>query len=118
MAMPPCRTPHAALEKVAEPADISGPPRPGDAGAAGFHSPGAGHPRVETPGASVADRQADQVFGFVEGYTVELGEGWQGQLQDLSRLRWLRDAGAVVLDGPQVTNEWLKYVACMPNCRC
>lgn len=64
-------------------------------------------------GASVADRQADHVFGFVEGYTVELGEGWQGRVQDLSRLRWLRDAGELVLQGPQVTDEWLRYVASM-----
>ena len=28
-------------------------------------------------------------------------------------MRWLRDAGEVVLHGPQVTDEWLKYVACM-----
>jgi len=64
-------------------------------------------------GAGIADRQADRVFGFVEGYTVELGEAWQGRLQDLSRLRWLRDAGELVLQGPQVTDEWLKYVASM-----
>ena len=64
-------------------------------------------------GASVGDHLSDQAFGLIEGYTVELGEGWQGKLQDLSRLRWLRDAGVVVLQGPQVTDEWLKCVASM-----
>ncbi|NLF71908.1 MAG: PDZ domain-containing protein [Candidatus Anammoximicrobium sp.] len=64
-------------------------------------------------GADIGDRQADLTFGLVEGYAVQLGAGWQGTLQDLSRLRWLRDAGAVVLDGPQVTDEWLSYVAAM-----
>ncbi len=109
-------TAHAALEKVAEPRLTSAARRArATLARLDFIRQERAIQELRRLGASVADRQADHVFGFVEGYTVELGEGWQGQLQDLSRLRWLRDAGAVVLDGPQVTNEWLKYVACMPE---
>jgi hypothetical protein len=68
-------------------------------------------------GASIAEGQLDFRLGLAEGYTVELGEGWQGQLQDLSRLRWLRDANEVILQGPQVTDDWLKYVAAMSELR-
>lgn len=64
-------------------------------------------------GAIVGDRQADLGFGLIEGYVIELNESWQGQPQDLGRLRWLRDAGELILQGPQVTDEWLKHVAPM-----
>ena len=68
-------------------------------------------------GAGISDRQPDFGQGMIEGYTVELGDGWQGQLADLARLRWLRDAGEVILQGPQITDDWLKYVAGMKQLR-
>lgn len=105
---------HAALEKVAEPR-LTSAARRARATLARLdliRQERAIH-ELRRLGASVADRPAEMIFGYVEGYTVEFGAGWQGQLQDLSRLRWLRDAAAVVLDGPQITDEWLKYVAAM-----
>lgn len=109
---------HAALEKVAEPRLTSAARR---ARATLVRLDSIRQERavqeLRRLGASIADRQSDFGLGLAEGYTVELNEGWQGQLQDLSRLRWLRDAGELVLQGPQVTDEWLKYVAAMSDLR-
>jgi len=105
---------HAALEKVAEPRLTSAARRArATLARLDLIRQERAIQELRRLGASVAERPADQVFGYVEGYTVEFGAGWQGQLQDLSRLRWLRDAAAVVLDGPQITDEWLRYVAAM-----
>lgn len=109
---------HAALEKVAEPRLTSAARR---ARATLVRLDLIRQERavqdLRRLGASIADRQSDFGLGLAEGYTVEFGEGWQGQIQDLSRLRWLRDAGEVVLQGPQVTDEWLRYVAAMSELR-
>lgn len=64
-------------------------------------------------GAKIGTRVSELGFGLVEGYTVELDESWQGTTQDLARLRWLRDAGELVLQGPQVTDQWLNHIASM-----
>ncbi len=105
---------HAALEKIAEPR-LTSAARRARMTLARLDSVREERAIQELRrlGASVGDHLSDQAFGLIEGYTVELGEGWQGKLQDLSRLRWLRDAGVVVLQGPQVTDEWLKCVASM-----
>ena len=66
-------------------------------------------------GANVGTRPSELGFALVEGYSVELNESWQGSPQDLVRLRWLRDAGELTLEGSQVTDEWLKHVAPMTD---
>jgi len=105
---------HAALEKIAEPRLTSAARRARttlDRLDAIHQERALGE--LKRLGAVVSDRQADLGFGLIEGYVIEFSEGWQGQLQDLARLRWLRDAGEVILQGPQVTDEWLPYVAAM-----
>jgi len=66
-------------------------------------------------GANIGERVSELGFGLVEGYTVELNEQWRGTPRDLARLRWLRDAGELILQGPQVTDEWLKHIAPMTD---
>jgi hypothetical protein len=109
---------HAALEKVAEPRLTSAARR---ARATLLRLDLVRQERaiqeLRRLGAEIAERPSEFVLGMAQGYTVELGAAWQGQLQDLSRLRWLRDAGEVILQGPHVTDEWLKYVAAMSELR-
>jgi hypothetical protein len=43
--------------------------------------------------------------------TMQIGDRWKGQLEDLQLLRWLTDVDELVLEGPKVTDRWLPYVA-------
>lgn len=105
---------HAALEKIAEPRLTSAARRARSTlDRLDLIRQDRAIEDLKRLGANVGARQADLGFGLIEGYVIELNEGWQGQLQDLARLRWLRDAGELILQGPQVTDEWLKYVAPM-----
>jgi hypothetical protein len=105
---------HAALEEIAEPRLTSAARRARSTLARlDMIRQDRAIQELKRLGANVGDRQSDLGFGLVEGYIVEVSEGWQGQPHDLARLRWLRDAGEVILQGPQVTDEWLKYVAPM-----
>ena len=105
---------HAALEKIAEPRLTSAARRARSTLARLDQiRQDRAIQELKHLGANVGERQSNLGFGLVEGYIVEVSEGWQGQPHDLARLRWLRDAGEVILQGPQVTDEWLKYVAPM-----
>ena len=105
---------HAALEKIAEPRLTSAARRARSTLARlDMIRQDRAIQELKHLGANVGERQSELGFGLVEGYIVEVSEGWQGQPHDLGRLRWLRDAGEVILQGPQVTDEWLKYVAPM-----
>jgi hypothetical protein len=105
---------HAALEKIAEPRLTSAARRArATLDRLDLIRQDRAIGELKRLGANVGARQADFAFGLIEGYVIELNEGWQGQPQDLARLRWLRDAGELILQGPQVTDEWLKHVAPM-----
>jgi hypothetical protein len=43
-------------------------------------------------------------------FAVEIGDKWQGRVEDLRHLRWLRDVEQLTLDGPQVTDAWFRYL--------
>jgi len=105
---------HAALEKIAEPRLTSAARRARSTlDRLDLIRQDRAIGELKRLGANISDRQADLGFGMIEGFVIELNEGWQGQPQDLARLRRLRDAGELILQGPQVTDEWLKYVAPM-----
>jgi hypothetical protein len=109
-------TAHAALEKIAEPRLTSAARRARSTlDRLDLIRQDRAIGELKRLGANVGARPADFGFGLIEGYVIELNEGWQGQPQDLARLRWLRDAGELILQGPQVTDEWLKYVAPMTD---
>ena len=46
-------------------------------------------------------------------FTVSIGRGWKGEVDDLARLAWIYDARMVILEGSVVTDEWLKHVGKM-----
>jgi hypothetical protein len=64
-------------------------------------------------GAVVGDKQSQFGFELAGRFALEFGEKWHGQPKDLARLRWLPDLGDVIFQGPQVTNDWLQYLAGM-----
>lgn len=107
---------HAALEKIAEPQLTSAARRARSTLARlDLIRQDRAIQDLKRLGANIGARVSELGFGLVEGYTVELNEGWQGTPEDLVRLRWLRDAGELILQGPQVTDEWLKHIAPMTD---
>lgn len=50
-----------------------------------------------------------------QAFHVQINESFLGTVEDLDRLQWMVGVNVLVLDGPQVTGDWLKCVALMPN---
>ena len=55
--------------------------------------------------------------GIEPYYYVEINEGFRGTEKDLVWLQWLNKVELVVLSGPNVSGEWLKYLGLMPGLR-
>ena len=47
--------------------------------------------------------------------SIELGESFQGQDEDLRRLKWVTDVPLLLLTGKKATDKWIKYAAAMPS---
>jgi hypothetical protein len=47
--------------------------------------------------------------------SIELGEAFQGGVQDLRRLKWITTIPVLILSGKQVTDEWVKLAVSMPG---
>lgn len=62
-------------------------------------------------GATVGGEATEFGLQLVERYSLVFGDKWRGTDQDLTRLRWLRDVGELVFDGPRMTDECLKHLA-------
>lgn len=103
---------HAALERVAAP-KLTSAARRAQATLARLDSIRQDRAIAELKrlGAVIDSRASALGLGIIEGYTIELGDSWRGEVQDLARLRWLRDAGELIVVGPRVTDEWLAYLA-------
>lgn len=68
---------------------------------------------LEALGAKIVRSQNFNGFAVEEVIdTIELGDDFKGQLQDLRRLKWLGIL-RVVLTGEKVTDEWLPHAAAM-----
>lgn len=48
-------------------------------------------------------------------FSIEIGADWKGTENDLTRLKWLRDAELVCFVGPQVADSWIQYLRDMPR---
>jgi hypothetical protein len=53
--------------------------------------------------------------GIEQQYFVEVNEGFRGTAKDLVWLQWLTKVDLVVLKGPNVNGEYLKYLSEMPS---
>jgi hypothetical protein len=42
--------------------------------------------------------------------TATIGDQWQGTLEDLQRLKWIRSIEHLALEGEKVTDEWMQHV--------
>jgi PDZ domain len=71
---------------------------------------------LETLGAKVI---RNQVLGGIvldePALSIELGEAFKGDEQDLRRLKWVTDVPVLILCGKQVTDSWVKQAAAMPG---
>lgn len=47
--------------------------------------------------------------------TIDIGPDWQGEEQDLRRLKWLVGVRQVKFTGTRVNDGWMKYLSGMPN---
>jgi hypothetical protein len=48
-------------------------------------------------------------------FSLELGPKWKGTVNDLERLKWLRDVDQVSFVGPQVKDDWIRHLRGMPR---
>lgn len=55
--------------------------------------------------------------GIEQQYFVEVNEGFRGTAKDLVWLQWLSKVELVVLRGPNITGDCLRYLSEMPNLR-
>jgi len=53
--------------------------------------------------------------GIEPQYFIEVNEGFRGTAQDLVWLQWLKEVELVVLRGPNIDGDYLKYLSEMPN---
>lgn len=65
--------------------------------------------------AGMVAKTSPQLDGTLVVYGVEFNERWRGSLQDLSQLQWLRDVQQVEITYAEATNDWMKYVAGLPD---
>jgi hypothetical protein len=61
-------------------------------------------------GAIITDRQSAVGFGVVDQYVIKFDDRWRGEVRDLARLRWLRNIGELIFEGPRVTDAWLQHL--------
>jgi len=62
-------------------------------------------------GAVVTTHPSQLGLPIVGNYSIEVGDSWRGQPDDLTRLRWLRDVSELAFLGQRVTDECLKHVS-------
>ena len=48
---------------------------------------------------------------------IAIGPGWKGQDKDLALLKWVVNYQAIALEGPGVTNDWLKQISQLEHLR-
>ncbi len=65
--------------------------------------------KIHTPGGQIGLLTTPGVL------TLELGDDWHGEEKDLRRLKWLVNVHQVVLEGPQITDGVMPYVAEMKD---
>lgn len=53
--------------------------------------------------------------GIEPQYFIEVNEGFRGTAQDLVWLQWLKEVELVVLRGPNIDGDYLKYLSEMPK---
>jgi hypothetical protein len=47
--------------------------------------------------------------------SIEIGDGFEGQEEDLRRLKWITDVPLLLLTGKKATDGWVKHAAAMPS---
>lgn len=71
---------------------------------------------LEELGAKISRMQLDVNNPLDERVDViEIGENFQGNEADLRRLKWIVEVRTLLLNGQQVTNEWIKRAVVMPG---
>ena len=66
-------------------------------------------------GAVVDRRHQELGLPFSSIFAVEINSNWQGKVEDLRWLQYLRDVEQISFVGPRVDDDWLKYIKGMEN---
>jgi hypothetical protein len=69
---------------------------------------------LEKLGAKIARLDTGGLFGE-SVQSIEIGEAFTGDVDDLRRLRWIIDVPLLLLTTPRATDAWLKHAAAMPS---
>ncbi len=69
--------------------------------------------QLERLGASITALDRSVGFQLIQALVVEIGPSWEGSVEDLQRLKWLRDVQEITFEGERVTDAWLAPVTHM-----
>jgi hypothetical protein len=71
---------------------------------------------LEELGAKISRMQLDVNNPLDERVdSIEIGEKFQGDESDLRRLKWIIEVRTLLLNGPQVVDDWIKRAVVMPG---
>jgi hypothetical protein len=71
---------------------------------------------LEQLGARIARSQGVAIFALDEPpLSIEIGEAFRGDENDLRRLKWIIDVPILILNGKHVTDAWVKEAVALPG---
>ncbi len=71
--------------------------------------------QLEQLGATITVLDRSVGFQLMQSLVVVIGPSWQGTVQDLQRLKWLRDVQEISFEGERVTDAWLEPIVHLTN---